>query len=145
MTQLVLLIEDNASDEKLTLLAFQRSGIASEFVVARDGAEALAYFFDSANVEAPLPSLVLLDLNLPKIEGLEVLRQLRAHERTRLLPVVVLTSSKEHEDILRSHELGANGYVRKPVAFAEFARAAKTIAEFWLTLHQSPLGLKHGA
>ena len=144
MTNLVLLIEDNSSDEKLTLLAFQRAGVASQFVVARDGAEALAFFFDAPDGDAPLPSLVLLDLNLPKIEGLEVLRQLRAHERTRLLPVVVLSSSKEREDVLRSHELGANGYVRKPVAFAEFARAAKTIAEFWLTLNQSPVGLTHG-
>ena len=144
MMKTILLVEDNASDEKLTLLAFKRCGIANEIVVARDGQEALDFLLATGaqpeRAPEPLPAVVLLDLNLPKIEGLEVLRRLRAHERTRLLPVVILTSSREEEDILRSYSLGANAYVRKPVAFEEFAAAAKTLGLFWLVLNELPAG-----
>lgn len=142
MGKVILLIEDNASDEKLTLLAFRKCGIANEVVVVRDGAEALDYLFGDGHhagaASRPLPSLVLLDLNLPRIDGHEVLRRLRADPRTKLMPVVVLTSSKEDEDIARSYELGANAYVRKPVDFTEFVAAAKTLGFFWPLLNESP-------
>jgi two-component system response regulator len=139
MTKKILLVEDNASDEKLTLLAFKKSGVANEIVVARDGMAALDYLLGSATLErelAPLPTVVLLDLKLPKIEGLQVLRRLRAHERTRFLPVVILTASREEEDVLRGYSLGANAYVRKPVDFSEFAEAVKTVGLFWLLLNE---------
>ena len=140
MNKVILLIEDNASDEKLTVLAFKQSGVANEVVVVRDGAAALDYVFatgEHAGRDARvLPSVVLLDLKLPKIDGLDVLRRIRADERTRLLPVVVLTASKEEEDIIHSYSLGANAYVRKPVAFAEFVQAAKTLGLFWLLLNE---------
>jgi two-component system response regulator len=140
MSQVILLVEDNASDEKLTVLAFNRCGVANDIVVVRDGAAALDYLFATgkhAGRDAGLhPTVVLLDLNLPKIDGLEVLRRIRADARTRLLPVVVLTASREEEDVLKSYSLGANAYVRKPVAFAEFAEAAKTLGLFWLLLNE---------
>jgi two-component system, response regulator len=140
MSKVILLVEDNASDEKLTLLAFKKCGVANEVVVTRDGAAALDYIFgkgkDAGRDASVLPSVVLLDLKLPKVDGLEVLRQIRAEERTKFLPVVVLTASKEDEDILRSYSLGANAYVRKPVEFAEFAEAAKTLGLFWLLLNE---------
>ena len=140
MHKVILLVEDNASDEKLTVLAFKQSGVANEVVVVRDGAAALDYVFatgEHAGRDARvLPSVVLLDLKLPKIDGLDVLRRIRADERTRLLPVVVLTASKEEEDIIHSYSLGANAYVRKPVAFAEFVQAAKTLGLFWLLLNE---------
>ena len=142
MNHLILLVEDNPSDEKLTLLAFKHCGVPNEIVVERDGAAALDYLLGTgahAGQDPPrLPALVLLDLNLPKIEGLEVLRRIRAAERIRRLPVVILTSSKEEEDIVRSYELGANAYVRKPVDFTEFAEVAKTLGLFWLTVNQAP-------
>jgi two-component system response regulator len=141
MNKVILLVEDNASDEKLTLLAFKKCGVANEIVVVRDGAAALDYIFaigKHAGRDAAMhPSMVLLDLNLPKIDGLEVLRRIRAEERTRLLPIVVLTASREEEDILNSYSFGANAYVRKPVAFAEFAEAAKTLGLFWLLLNET--------
>ena len=146
MTKVILLVEDNASDEKLTLLAFKGCGVANEVVVARDGAEALDYLFETgrhAGRSGPaLPAILLLDLNLPKIDGLEVLRRIRADERTKLLPVCILTASKEEEDVMQSYSLGANAYVRKPVAFAEFAEAAKTLGLFWLLLNEPPPGPK---
>jgi two-component system response regulator len=135
----ILLVEDNPSDEKLTLLAFKNCGVSNEIVVVRDGVAALDHLFGTDEARgAPglLPALVLLDLMLPKINGLEVLRRIRANERTSLLPVVVLTASKEEEDIARSYTLGANAYVRKPVGFAEFAQAAKTLGLFWLLLNE---------
>jgi len=134
LNRTILLIEDNASDEKLTLLAFARSGVSSDMVVVRDGAAALAHF----DAEDALPALVLLDLKLPKIDGLEVLRRLRTNEKTKTLPIVVLTASKEEEDILRSYELGANAYVRKPVEFSHFLDVAKTLGHFWLDLNEPP-------
>lgn len=142
MTKRILLVEDNPSDEKLTVLAFKKCGVANEVVVVRDGAEALDYLFAAAGPGSEdsggPPAVVLLDLKLPKIDGLEVLRRLRADERTRLVPVVVLTSSKEEEDVLRSYSLGANAYVRKPVEFGEFAEGARTLGLFWLLMNEGP-------
>jgi CheY-like chemotaxis protein len=141
MTKRILLVEDNSTDEKLTVLAFKKCGVSNEIVVVRDGAAALDYLFATgkhADRDATLlPTVILLDLKLPKIDGLEVLRRIRADERTKLVPVVVLTASKEDEDILRSYSLGANAYVRKPVDFAEFAQAAKTLSLFWLLMVES--------
>jgi two-component system response regulator len=140
MNKVILLVEDNASDEKLTRLAFKNCGVANQVVVVRDGAAALDYLFatgEYAGRDATvLPRLILLDIKLPKIDGLEVLRRLRADQRTRLVPVVILTSSKEDEDVLRGFSFGANAYVRKPVEFAEFAAAAKTVGLFWLLLNE---------
>jgi two-component system response regulator len=141
MPKTILLVEDNPTDEKLTLSAFKQSGIANVVVVVRDGAEALDYMF-GMGVHAQrtaIPSIVLLDLKLPRIDGLEVLRRVRADERTRLVPIVVLTSSKEDEDIVRSYSLGANAYVQKPVDFARFVEAAKTLGLFWLLLNEPPV------
>ncbi len=143
MSKAILLVEDNASDEKLTLLAFKSSGIANDVVVERDGAAALDYLFatgvhqkrDGSVLPAVDPAFDLGQL--PRIDGLEVLRRIRADERTRLIPVVVLTSSKQEEDIVRSYSLGANAYVRKPVDFTEFATAAKTLGLFWLLLNEA--------
>jgi two-component system response regulator len=142
MKKLILLVEDNSSDEKLTVLALEECGIANDVVVARDGAAALDFLAATGAYSDrdpnELPTLVLLDLKLPKIDGLDVLRRIRADERTRLLPVVILTSSKEDEDVLQGYELGANAYVRKPVDFVEFMAAAKTLGLFWLLLNELP-------
>jgi two-component system response regulator len=142
MTKIILLVEDNPSDEKLTLLAFKKSGVSNDIHVVRDGAAALDYLFatgEHASREPnALPAIVLLDLNLPKISGLEVLRHIRGTEATKTLPIVVLTSSKEEEDIVASYALGANAYVRKPVDFAEFVAAARTVGLFWLLLNEAP-------
>lgn len=141
MTRVLLLVEDNPTDEKLTLRGFKKCGVANEIVVVRDGAEALDYLFErgkyTGRIAGELPAVVLLDLNLPRVGGLEVLRQIRANERTKLLPVMVLTASKEEEDVVRSYTLGANAYVRKPVDFGDFATAAQTLGLFWL-LHNQP-------
>jgi two-component system, response regulator len=141
MNKVILLVEDNASDEKLTVLAFKKSAAANEVIVLRDGAAALDYVFGTGTHAGRdafvLPTVVLLDLNLPKIDGLEVLRRIRADERTKFLPVVVLTASKEEEDVLKSYSLGANAYVRKPVEFSEFVEAAKTLGLFWLLLNEA--------
>jgi CheY-like chemotaxis protein len=140
MNKVILLVEDNASDEKLTVLAFKKCGVSNEVVVERDGAAALDYLFGTGKHAGRdtslLPTVVLLDLKLPKVDGHEVLRRLRGDDRTKLLPVVVLTASKEEEDIFRSYALGANAYVRKPVEFAEFVEAAKTLGLFWLLLNE---------
>jgi two-component system response regulator len=142
VTKVILLVEDNESDELLTLRAFKRSNILNEIVVARDGSEALDYIFGkgvhAGRDASVLPALVLLDLNLPKIDGMSVLRAIRADARTGLLPVVVLTSSKEDEDVVKSYELGANAYVRKPVDFVQFSEAARTLGLFWLVLNEPP-------
>jgi two-component system response regulator len=141
VTKIILLVEDNPTDEKLTLRAFKKAGIANEVFVVRDGAEALDYVFATgphAGTTPDVPAIILLDLKLPRIEGLEVLRRIRADERTKLVPIVILTSSKEDEDIARSYSLGANAYVRKPVEFAEFVEAAKTLGLFWLLLNEPP-------
>ena len=140
MTKLILLVEDNSSDEKLTVLALRKCEVPNEVAVVRDGAEALDYLFAtgaySARDPCVLPTLVLLDLNLPKINGLEVLRRIRADERARTLPVVILTSSKEDEDITQGYASGANAYVRKPVDYAQFVGAAQTLGVFWLQLNE---------
>jgi two-component system response regulator len=140
----ILLVEDNSDDEILTLRALKKNNIVNEVVVARDGVEALDYLFATGahagrDLET-LPQVVLLDLNLPRIGGLEVLRRIRENERTKLLAVVILTSSKEEEDILRSYTHGANSYVRKPVEFAEFSEAVRTLGLFWLLLHEPAPG-----
>jgi len=136
----ILLVEDNPDDEALTLRAFKKSNIRNEVVVVRDGVEALAYLFprdgDGDGDGASRPVLILLDLNLPKIGGLEVLRRMRADERTQMIPVVVLTSSKLEEDILDSYRNGANAYVRKPVKFSDFAEAVSALGVFWLLLNE---------
>ena len=132
----ILLVEDNPDDEALTLRAFKKSNIGNEIVVARDGAEALAYIFPGEGADTPRPALILLDLNLPKVGGLEILRRMHADKRTQLIPVVVLTSSKLEEDILDSYRNGANAYVRKPVKFAEFADAVRSVGLFWLLLNK---------
>lgn len=141
--KVILLIEDNQDDEELALLAFERSRIANEMIVVRDGQEALDYFFGTeanAGKDAKeLPQLVLLDLKLPKVDGLDVLKRLRADLRTRRLPIVVLTSSREEEDMLTSYDLGANSYVRKPVEFARFADAIQQLQMYWLVLNESPI------
>jgi two-component system response regulator len=143
MNGILLLVEDNPTDEKLTIRAFKKSGLANDIVVVRDGAEALDYLFAtgaySGRDPTMLPAVVLLDLKLPRIDGLEVLRRIRANELTRCLPVVILTASKESEDIARGYSLGANAYVRKPVDFVEFVEAAKTLGLFWLLLNQAPV------
>jgi two-component system response regulator len=137
-TKPILLIEDNPDDEALTLRAFKKSNISNEIVVVRDGAEALAYLFpaDGDGLDAPCPALVLLDLNLPKVGGLEILRRMQADARTQPIPVVVLTSSKLEEDIFDSYRSGANAYVRKPVKFSEFADAVRAVGVFWLLLNE---------
>ena len=140
MNKIILLVEDNPSDEKLTLLAFKKCGVSNEFVVVRDGAAALDYLFGTGPFAgrdtSALPTIVLLDLNLPKISGLEVLARIRADERTKVLPVVILTASREEEDIVKGYSLGANAYVRKPVEFAAFVEAARTLGLFWLLLNE---------
>jgi two-component system response regulator len=137
MNKVVLLVEDNPTDEKLTLHAFRKGNLGNEVVVVRDGAEALDYLFGDGKY-AGNDRPALLDLKLPRIEGLEVLRRLRADERTRLLPVVILTSSRQDEDLVRGYSLGANAYVRKPLGFSEFAVAVKTLGLFWLVLNEAP-------
>lgn len=132
----ILVVEDNPDDEKLTLRAMRQSDVPNIIVVARDGAEALEHLHGDAS--APLPVLVLLDLKLPKVSGLEVLQKLRANERTKNLPVVVLTSSDEERDILQSYNLGANSYIRKPVDFDEFIDAVKQLGLYWLCINRAP-------
>ena len=142
MQRTILLVEDNDDDVELTLQAFTEHGWRDAIVVARDGVEALDYLF--APAERPLPHVVLLDLKLPKIDGLEVLRRIRADQRTRLLPVVILTSSKEEQDILRSYDLGANSFVRKPVDFIEFVDAVRQLGLYWLLLNLQVPDLNRG-
>ncbi|HEY4056353.1 MAG TPA: response regulator [Kofleriaceae bacterium] len=137
---MILLVEDNPNDEELTLRALRKSQILNRVVVARDGAEALDYLFSRgayANRSATeIPQVILLDLKLPKIDGLEVLREIRNDERTKLLPVVVLTSSLEDRDLIQSYGLGANSYVRKPVDFNQFVDAVKQLGLYWLVINQ---------
>jgi two-component system response regulator len=136
----LLLVEDNADDEALTLRAFARHSIRSNIVVARDGAEALDYLFGAdAKSEHDMPRLVLLDLKLPKVDGLEVLQRIRQDARTALLPVVILTSSKEQQDIISGYRLGCNSYVRKPVDFDQFLEAARQLGVYWLELNEAIL------
>ncbi len=141
-SKVILLVEGNQDDEELALLAFRKSRIANEVVVVRDGDEALDYLFGTGAYAGQdthvQPQFVLLDLKLPKIDGLEVLKRLRADPRTRHLPVVVLTSSREEQDLIGSYELGANSYVRKPVDFAQLAGAVQQLQLYWLVLNEAP-------
>jgi two-component system response regulator len=141
MTKLILLVEDNASDEKLALLAFKRCDVPHDIVVARDGADALDYVFATGNHAgrdpSARPALILLDLKLPRVSGHEVLQRIRAAPETRLLPVVVLTASREEEDVMRSYASGANAYIRKPVDFSEFSSAVKALGAFWLRFNET--------
>ncbi len=139
----ILLVEDNLDDEMLTLRALKRNNILNKVVVTRDGAEALELLLGPGEVEGrklqTLPQLVLLDLNLPKVNGLEVLKQIREHDRTKLLPVVILTTSNEDRDRIDSYKLGANSYVRKPVDFEQFSDAILKLGVYWLVFNQGPL------
>ena len=142
--RIILLVEDNPDDVELTLRSLRQHNITNEVVVARDGAEALEYLFATGiyagRDSRAMPAVILLDLKLPKVDGLEVLRRLRADERTKLLPVVVVTSSKEEKDLINSYELGANSYVRKPVDFVQFSEAVKQLGLYWLLLNEPPPG-----
>lgn len=134
----ILLVEDNPDDEALTLRALRKNNIKNDVVVARDGAEALDMLLRDSHSKGRLPEVVLLDLKLPKLDGIEVLRRLRAEERTRMLPIVVLTSSREEQDLLASYRLGANSYVRKPVDFDQFTEAVRQLGLYWLVLNEPP-------
>jgi len=138
----ILLVEDNPDDEALTLRALQKNKITNEVVVARDGVQALDYVFGTGAYAgrdtSVAPQIILLDLKLPKIDGLEVLRRLRGDSRTKLTPVVILTSSNEERDLLAGYDFGANSYVRKPVDFDQFAEAVRYLGLYWLVLNQPP-------
>ena len=140
--KVVLLVEDNPDDEALTLRALRKHNLANEIIVARDGQEALDYLFGEGEYAGrdiySLPQVILLDLKLPKVDGLQVLEQLRNTEHTRNVPIVVLTSSSQEQDMMRSYDLGANSYVRKPVDFEEFLEAARQLGLYWLVLNEVP-------
>ena len=142
LNKMIMLLEDNADDEALTLRALRKNNIQNEVVVARDGVEALDYLFGTgphAGRDTRIkPLVVLLDLKLPKIDGLEVLRRLRADERTKFIPVVVLTSSKEEQDLINSYSFGCNSYIRKPVDFVQFVEAVRQLGLYWLVLNEAP-------
>lgn len=139
--KIILLVEDNPDDVALTERAFKKNNIRNRVVVAADGVEALDYVFGSgkyAGQTLPLPQVVLLDLKLPRVSGLEVLKMIRTDERTKLLPVVILTSSKEEQDLIDGYNLGANSYIRKPVDFSQFLEAVKQLGLYWLVLNETP-------
>ncbi len=135
---MIFLVEDDPDHEALALRALKKAKVANSIKVARDGAEALEYMQGVQNGTEPAPQLVLLDLKLPKVEGLDVLRAIRASDKTAILPVVVLTSSDEERDIVASYRLGVNSYIRKPVNFTDFAEATKQLGMYWLLLNQCP-------
>lgn len=141
-SKVILLVEDNPDDEHFTLRALKKNNIQNKMVVARDGAQALEYLFGTGAFAGrevtDVPSLILLDLNLPKIDGLEVLRRVRADSRTRRVPVVILTSSNEQRDVTTGYDLGANSYVRKPVEFGDFAEAVRQLGLYWLIINEPP-------
>jgi two-component system, response regulator len=134
--KIILLVEDNPDDEVLTLRALRKNNIMNEVIVARDGQQALDYFFGEGASTRPAPTVVLLDLKLPKIDGLEVLRRIRADQRTCSQPIVILTSSKEEQDIVTGYRLGANSYIRKPVDFSQFIEAIRQLGLYWLVLNE---------
>jgi len=136
----ILLVEDNPDDVALTLRALRKASVLNEVRIAGDGAAAMDVLFGQEAAGRPVPGLILLDLNLPKINGIEVLRRIRDEERTRYIPVVILTSSAEQEDVIASYHFGANAYVRKPVRFSEFTDAVSTLGMFWLLLNQPVQG-----
>ena len=137
-TEMILLVEDNLDHEALAIRALKKSNIANNIAVAHDGQEALDLLLPPEGTPRIAPQVVLLDLKLPKIDGLEVLKHLRSDARTKLLPVVVLTSSDEEEDMIRCYELGANSYIRKPVDFVKFIEATKQLGMYWLVLNEAP-------
>ena len=141
----ILLVEDNSDDEELTLIAFRQNNFMDKVTVARDRVEALDYLFatgpHAGRDLSVMPSLILLDLKLPKVDGLEVLRRVRGDPRTRRLPVIILTSSREEQDLIASYDLGCNSYVRKPVDFSEFVEAARQLGVYWLVLNEVPPNL----
>ena len=141
-SKVILLVEDNTSDVKLTKRALEQNQITNELIVAEDGAEALDYLFATGQYAGreirDLPAVVLLDLKLPKIDGLEILQKIRANEFTRLMPVVILTSSDQEQDMIASYTLGANSYIRKPVDFRQFTEAVRTLGMYWLLLNEPP-------
>jgi two-component system response regulator len=138
----ILLVEDNPDDEALTLRALQKSNILNKIVVARDGVEAIDYLFGEGSYSdrdtSIIPELILLDLKLPRMDGLEVLRRIRANKRTKLLPVVILTSSKEESDLIQGYSLGANSYIRKPVDFIQFRKSVQQLGLYWVVLNANP-------
>jgi CheY-like chemotaxis protein len=140
--KMILLVEDNPDDEALTLRAFRKNNMGNKIVVVRDGEEALDFLFRrgayAGRNSNEIPEIILLDLKLPKLDGLEVLRQIRADQRTRLLPVVILTSSKEEQDLIEGYSEGANSYVRKPVDFSQFLEAVRQLGLYWLVLNEPP-------
>jgi two-component system response regulator len=140
--KVILLVEDNDHDVQLTMRALKQHNITNDVVVARDGAEALDWLFGTGahagRDSSDMPTVVLLDLELPKVDGFEVLQRIRADDRTRLLPVVILTSSREEKDRLNGYELGANSYVQKPVDFSQFSEAVKELGLYWLLLNEPP-------
>jgi CheY-like chemotaxis protein len=140
----ILLVEDNPDDEELTLLSLRKHNLANDIIVTRDGVEALEYLFGEGPYAgrdvSVMPTVILLDLKLPKLDGLGVLKKLRADARTRHLPVVVLTSSSQDADVIASYDLGANSYVRKPVEFGAFIEAVSSLGLYWLVLNRSPVG-----
>ena len=142
--KIILLVEDNPDDEELTMRALKKNNISNEIIVARDGAEALDYLFArgkySKRDTSIMPQLILLDLKLPKIDGIEVLKEIRSDDRTKLLPVVILTLSKEQQDLVDGYSSGANSYIRKPVNFKEFVEAVGQLGLYWLVLNESPPG-----
>ena len=135
---MILLVEDDPDHEALAIRALRKANVANEIHVARDGAEAVEYMKGIANGQNKMPQLVLLDLKLPKVDGLDVLRAIRASDKTAILPVVVLTSSDEERDIVASYRIGVNSYIRKPVNFTDFAEATKQLGMYWLLLNQCP-------
>ena len=142
----ILLVEDNADDVELTLHALRKENLANNIHVARDGEEALEFLFcngahNNRTFEKP-PRLVLLDLKLPKVNGMEVLKQLKSDPRTRTIPVVILTSSKEERDLIQSYGLGVNSYIQKPVDFTQFRETVKNVGSYWLLINQAPVGTK---
>jgi two-component system, response regulator len=141
-TGAILLVEDNPDDVELTLRAFKQHNLTNEIIVARDGAEAEELLYGEER-RIPLPSLILLDLKLSKLNGLEILKSLREHTSTALVPVVILTSSVEEEDIVSAYESGANSYIRKPVDFSDFVAAIKQVGMYWLLVNQPPPGPRH--
>jgi two-component system, response regulator len=140
--KVILLVEDNADDEALTLRALKKNKIGNEVVIARDGAQALDYLFGTGTYAGRdmtvMPAITLLDLKLPKVDGLEVLKRLRDDDRTNLLPVVILTSSKEEQDLINGYRLGANSYIGKPVDFGQFVESVRQLGLYWLVLNESP-------
>jgi two-component system response regulator len=145
--KIILLVEDDANDEALTLRALKKNNIKNKVIVARDGVEALEFLFgkgeDADYLPEELPQLILLDLKLPKIDGHEVLRKIRSNESTKLLPVVIMTTSKEEQDIIDSYRLGANSYIQKPVDFNQFVDAVGNLGLYWLILNQPPIAADH--